>query len=95
MNYRVVTYDRETELMKEHLPVPPFILTEIKRIAGFQPQDDGLGEYLLNEEQIRKIAQIMGFDPELTRFYYYVEPYGPREDDGLQGYATHRRSPAS
>ncbi len=91
MNYRVVTYDRENERIKGNMPVPPFILSEIKRIAGFQSQDDGLGEYFLDEEQTKQIAQIMGFHPEPSRFYYYVEPYDPPEDDGLQENAAHQR----
>jgi hypothetical protein len=52
--------------------------------AGFQPQDDGLGEYPLDDEQTRRVARILGFRPEPNKFYYYVEPYEPPEDDGLQ-----------
>ncbi|HVC52074.1 MAG TPA: hypothetical protein VND87_08645, partial [Stellaceae bacterium] len=54
------------------------------KIAGFEPQDDGLGEYKLDEGQTRKIAQILGFRPEPERFFYYVEPYEPPEDSGFR-----------
>jgi hypothetical protein len=84
MIYRVVTYDKATERMKGNLRIPPSVLAEIKRIAGFQPDHDGLGEYPLDEEQTRAIAKILGFHPDPGRFYYYVEPYEPPEDDGLQ-----------
>jgi hypothetical protein len=84
MIYRVVTYDKTSERMKGNLPIPPILLREAKRIAGFQPQDDGLGEYLLDEEQTREIAKLLGFRPEPDRFCYYVEPYEPPEDSGLQ-----------
>jgi hypothetical protein len=84
MIYRVVTYDKATERMRGNLPIPPSLLREAKRIAGFQPQDDGLGEYLLDEEQTVEIAGLLGFHPEPNRFYYYVEPYEPLEDSGLQ-----------
>ena len=84
MFYRVVTYDRSTERMRGNLPVPPRHLSEVKRIAGFQPTDDGLGEYPLDQDQTRWIAQLLGFRPDPDRFYYYVEPYEPPEDDGLQ-----------
>jgi hypothetical protein len=84
MIYRVVTYDKTTDRMKGNLPIPPSVLDEIKRIAGFGPQDDGLGEYLLDEQQTRQVARILGFNPEPSRFYYYVEPYEPPEDDGLR-----------
>ena len=84
MIYRIVTYDRSTERMKGHLSVPPVILEDVKRVAGFQPQDDGFGEYPLDEQQTRQVAQLMGFHPEPDRFFYYVEPYQPVDDDGLQ-----------
>ena len=84
MIYRVVTYDRTTELMKGSLVVPPSVLARVKRIAGFKPQDDGLGEYPLDEEQTRQVAKILGFRPEPDRFHYYVEPYDPPEDSGFQ-----------
>jgi hypothetical protein len=53
-------------------------------MAGFQPQDDDLGEYLLSEEQTTQIGSILGFDPEADRFYLYVEPCEPAEDVGLR-----------
>src|SRR5437870_135704 len=61
MIYRVVTYDRTTEHMKGSLIVPPSILARVKKIAGFQPRDDGLGEYALDEAQTRRVAKILGF----------------------------------
>lgn len=84
MIYWVVTYEKATERMKGNLRIPPSVLAEIKKIAGLQPDHDGLGEYPLDEEQTRAIARILGFQPDPGRFYYYVEPYGPPEDDGLQ-----------
>jgi hypothetical protein len=84
MIYRVVTYDRTSERMKGSLVVPPGVLAKVKRAAGFGPTDDGLGEYLLDETQIKQVAKILGFRPETDRFYYYVEPYDPPEDSGFQ-----------
>ena len=66
MIYRIVSYDRITERMKGSLIVPPSVLGQVKTIAGFQPQDDGLGEYPLDEEQIRQVATILGFRPSRT-----------------------------
>jgi hypothetical protein len=66
MIYRVVTYDRSTERMKGAMPVPPFVLDKINKIAGFKPQDDGLGEYLLDEDQTRQVAQILAFGQRQT-----------------------------
>jgi hypothetical protein len=84
MIYRVVTYDRTTERMKGSLVVPPIVSAKVKKIAGFKPADDGLGEYPLDEEQIKRVAKILGFRPEADRFYYYVEPYDPPDDSGFQ-----------
>lgn len=84
MIYRVVSYNRTSEHMKGSLVVPPGLTAKIKKIAGFKPEDDGLGEYLLDEIQTKKVAKILGFRPEADRFYYYVEPYDPPEDLGFQ-----------
>jgi hypothetical protein len=71
--------------MKGNLSIPSDVLEQIKRIAGFGPNDDGLGEYPLDEAQTRQVARILDFNPEPDRFYYYVEPYKPpKDDDGLQ-----------
>jgi hypothetical protein len=91
MIYRVVTYDRTTEHMKGSLIVPPSVLARVKKIAGFKPQDDGLGEYELDEGQTRQVAKLLGFRPERDRFYYYVEPYDPPEDNGFQQEASAAR----
>ena len=88
MLYRVVTYDRSTEQLKGSLVVPPSVLARVKKIAGFKPQDDGLGEYKLDDEQTRQVAKILGFRPEADRFFYYVEPYDPPDDSGFQQEAS-------
>ncbi len=84
MIYRVVTYDRTSERMKGSLVVPPSVLAKVKKIAGFKSEDDGLGEYLLDETQTKQVAKILGFRPEADRFYYSVEPYDPPDDSGFQ-----------
>jgi hypothetical protein len=80
----LVTYDKTSERMKGSLIVPPSVLLKVKKIAGFKPKDDGLGEYPLDEAQTKKVAKILGFRPEADRFFYYVEPYDPPEDSGFQ-----------
>lgn len=92
MIYRVVTYDRETERIKGTLVVPPNVLGKVKKIAGFQPQDDGLGEYPLDEAQTQQVAKVLGFTPQPDRFFYYVEPYDPPEDSGFQQGKRDRRA---
>jgi len=82
MSYRVVTYDRAAERMTGSIAIPSHLLSKVKRIAGFQPQDDGLGEYPIGEEQTKLVAQTLGFNPEPGLFFYYVEPYDPPEERG-------------
>ncbi|HEV8678560.1 MAG TPA: hypothetical protein VGQ90_04225 [Stellaceae bacterium] len=84
MIYRVVTYDKATERMKGCLIVPPTMLAKVKKLAGFQAEDDGLGEYPLDEKQTRQVAKILGFKPKTDRFFYHVEPYDPPEDSGFR-----------
>jgi hypothetical protein len=81
MIYRVVTYDRATERIKGSMPIPVGVLEQVKHVAGFGRQDDGLGEYPLDEVQTRQVARILNFNPEPGRFYYYVQPYESPEDD--------------
>lgn len=85
MIYRIVSYDRASEQMRGSLVVPPSLLAKVKKAAGFQPQDDGLGEYELDAAQTRQVGQILGFTPEPNRFHYYVEPFDPPDDSGFQG----------
>jgi hypothetical protein len=54
--YRLASYDRATERMNGSVIIPPSVLGQVKVIAGFQPRDDGLGEYPLDEEQTRQVA---------------------------------------
>jgi hypothetical protein len=70
--------------MKGSLVTPPSVLPKVKEIAGFQPQDDGWGEYPLDEKQTGQITKILGFRSEVDRFYYYVEPCDPPEDNGFR-----------
>ena len=75
MIYRVVHYDKKTERVSGSRPVPWPVVAEVKRIAGLGPLDDGLGEYELDEQQVRRVADILRFSPSTDRFYYYLEPY--------------------
>ena len=70
--------------MKGSLIVPPGVLTKVKKVAGYKPRDDGLGEHPLDETQTKQVAKILGFRPETDRFFCYIEPYDPPEDSGFQ-----------
>ena len=82
MIYRIVTYDKATDRMAGNLPIPWPQVGKIRKIAGVQPRDDGLGEYPLDTKQVRQIAEILQFRPEPERFYYCLEPFD-QPDNGL------------
>ena len=75
MGYRIVHYDKKTERMIGSRPVPSSVVLKVKRIAGAAPLDDDLGEYNLNEQQVHRIADILGFSPSVELFYYSLDPY--------------------
>jgi len=83
MIYRIVTYDKTTDRMAGNLPIPWSNVAKIRKIAGVKPQDDGLGEYPLNADQIAQVSEILQFDARPERFYYYLEPYD-QPDNGLR-----------
>jgi hypothetical protein len=72
------------ERTKGSMPIPVGVLEQVKRVAGFGRQDDGLGESPLDEAQTRQVARILDFNPERARFYCYFEPCEPPQNDGLQ-----------
>jgi hypothetical protein len=76
--------------MKGNLSIPLSVLGQIKRIAGFGPTDDVLGEYPLDEAQTRQVARILDFNPEPSRFFYYIEPYEPHDESAEQRPAAYR-----
>jgi hypothetical protein len=84
MNYRIVTYARSDETMRAFQVIPASSVPWAKKVAGVQPEDDGLGDYPLTDEQMREFAQYLGFKPEPEHFFYYFEPYEPPEDTGLE-----------
>ena len=71
MVYRIVRYGRDDEQIMGSLVIPEGWLTWAKNVVAVQPEDDGLGDYRLNDEQTRVSGQVLGFRPEPERFYYF------------------------
>lgn len=66
MSYCVVKYHKITERMVgDVILVPEKVLEEAKKISGIGPEDDGLGCYPLEEAQVRQLATLISFNPEL------------------------------
>jgi hypothetical protein len=82
MIYRIVTYDKRTGRMAGNLPLQWQFVAQVRKIAGVQPTDDGLGEYPLAKEKIKKISMLLHIRPEPDLFDYYLEPY-EQPDNGL------------
>jgi hypothetical protein len=84
MIYRIVTYGRIDERMRGSLVIPSSSVPWAKEVARVSAEDDGLGEYPLDVEQTKTLAQHLGFKPEPEHFYYCLEPYEPPENTGFQ-----------
>jgi hypothetical protein len=79
MQYRLICYNRSTDEAGGLFPIPGRYLARVLKIAGIKNAKE-LGEYPLNDEQIRDIAALIGLKPDLSRFAYHLEPFGSTQD---------------
>jgi hypothetical protein len=79
MRYRVIFYNRDTDLVGGLIEVPGRYLGKVLAIAGIENASE-LGEYPLTQEQVRDIATLIGFRPDTSRFHYHLEPLGSERD---------------
>jgi len=75
MQYRVIFYNRSTDRVGGVIGIPGNLLPQVLVLAGIQNAND-LGEYPLDATQVRDIAMVLGFKPDLSRFEYHLEPIG-------------------
>jgi hypothetical protein len=75
ITYRLIAYDRESRRPVMSYAVPSPLVNEVKRIAGFRSDDDGLGDYSLDTKQISEIGLVLQIKVEPNRFDYLIEPY--------------------
>ena len=75
ITYRLIAYDREFDRPVMSYAVPAPLVNEVKRIAGFRSDDDGLGDYSLDTKQISEIGLVLQIKVEPNRFDYLIEPY--------------------
>jgi hypothetical protein len=73
--YRLVGYDKETERKSHEVAIPRENLPTVAKLAGILPNDDGLGDYALDEEQAKEIARVLKTTIDCGSYAYYVEPY--------------------
>jgi hypothetical protein len=76
MRYRLICYNRSTDRAGGLIDVPGQYAPRVVKIAGIQNERE-LGEVELTSEQVRDIAKLIPFRPDLSRFLYHLEPIGP------------------
>jgi hypothetical protein len=75
MQYRLIFYNRSTDRAGGLIDIPRTFLPQVWAIAGIRNEND-LGEYPLDPRQGRDIAALIGFEPDVSRFEYHLEPLG-------------------
>jgi hypothetical protein len=74
--HRVTGYDRETELLAIECAVPAKNISRAKEIAGVGPDDpDATGSYPLDQDQVRRIANLLGSRIDVSKYDYFLEPF--------------------
>jgi len=77
--YRVISYNRSTDQIGGTFVVPGRHLPSVLKIAGINNARE-LGEYPLDDQQVRAIAALIGMNTDLSRFVYHLEPLGFTHD---------------
>jgi hypothetical protein len=79
MQYRLICYDRSTDRVGELIDIPGRFLPQVLAIAGIR-NANAPGEYPLDPRQVRDITALIGFEPDISRFEYHLEPLGLAEN---------------
>ena len=64
---------------EQFIDTPANFLPQVLALAGIQNANE-LGEYPLDPKQVRDIAALIGFRPDIARFTYHLEPLGLIQD---------------
>jgi hypothetical protein len=75
MQYRLIFYNKTTDKVGGLIDIPGVQVRQVVRIARVRNQKEP-GEILLDDEQVRDIASLIPFKPDLSRFIYHLEPLG-------------------
>jgi hypothetical protein len=73
MRYRIIFYDRTTDRVAGLINIPGQLLPRVLTIAGIRNVSE-LGEYPLAPKKVGDIAALIGFEPDVSRFEYHLEP---------------------
>jgi hypothetical protein len=75
MQYRLICYNRSTDRVGGLIDIPGTFLPQVLAIAGIRNANDP-GESPLDSRQVCDIAALIGFEPDVSRFEYHLEPLG-------------------
>ena len=70
-HYYVVAYDRRTTRQRQLIEVRPRLRERVALALGIEPWE--WGEIALGADQVRTLAGIMDFAPDLERYLYHFE----------------------
>jgi hypothetical protein len=81
LTYKLVGYDRGSELLAVEHALPPASVARAKIIAGVAAPPEIIGDWPLSLDQARSIAEIAGVTVDLDRYDWSLEPYLSVEAD--------------
>ena len=73
MRYRIIFYNRTTDLVGGTIDIPGQYLPKVLAIAGIGNARDP-GEYPLEPKKIIEISALLRFKPDISRYEYHLEP---------------------
>ncbi len=74
--YRLVGYDKRTEMMAVRIDLPQHATAKAKEIAGIHVDDDSqVGDWELAPAQALGIAQLVRASMEALDYDFFLEPY--------------------
>jgi hypothetical protein len=81
LTYKLVGYDRETELPAAEHIVPAALVGPAKIIAGIAARPEIIGDWPLSADQAGNIAELIGTTVDLDSCDWFLEPYSSVEAD--------------
>ena len=73
--YKLVGYDRQTELLAVEHVIPEALTERAKAIAEIWARPEIVGDWPLSGDQASSIAAMIGVPLDLVRYDWFLEPY--------------------
>jgi hypothetical protein len=75
LTYKLVGYDRSTELLAVEHVVPPASIERVQAVAGTSERPEIIGDWPLSADQAASIAAVIGVPIDFERYDWFLEPY--------------------